>query len=266
MSTGRSRATRCASATRYAPTDGRLPLASDGRRATPASTSGSPPTACSRSAFRGFKSWGDYPNYLYFGGNSEMRGYDYLEFIGNKAFFANAELRFPLIEAALTPIGVVGGLRAVAFANFGGARLACNRSMTGLRRRTRQQCTPDHRVHAGLRIRSARHAGLRPAAGRSPASAWSTAARPTASASRPSRSASRSTSTGRGARCSTRAGKTTCYAYKALARRRQQREQLAAEAEVLGLDRLRLLECEARAAALERDAGGCYRDQIRLHG
>ncbi len=70
---------------------------------------------------RGYKSWGEFPGYLYFGGNSEMRGYDYLEFLGNKAFFTNAELRFPLIEAALTPIGVVGGLRGVFFVNFGGA-------------------------------------------------------------------------------------------------------------------------------------------------
>jgi len=70
---------------------------------------------------RGFKSWGEFPGYLYFGGNSEMRGYDYLEFLGNKAFFADAELRFPVIEAALTPIGVVGGLRGVFFFNFGGA-------------------------------------------------------------------------------------------------------------------------------------------------
>jgi len=72
--------------------------------------------------FRGFNSWGDYPNYLYFGGNSELRGYDYLEFLGSRAFFADAELRFPLIEAALTPIGVIGGLRAVGFVNFGGAQ------------------------------------------------------------------------------------------------------------------------------------------------
>jgi hypothetical protein len=69
--------------------------------------------------FRGFKSIGEYPDYTYFGGNSEMRGYDYLEFIGQNAFFANAELRFPLIEAALTPIGVVGGIRGVFFANIG---------------------------------------------------------------------------------------------------------------------------------------------------
>jgi hypothetical protein len=70
---------------------------------------------------RGYKSWGEYPGYIYFGGNSEMRGYEYLEFLGNKGFFANAELRFPLIEAALTPIGVVGGLRGILFVNVGAA-------------------------------------------------------------------------------------------------------------------------------------------------
>jgi len=70
---------------------------------------------------RGYNSWGDYPGYLYFGGNSEMRGYDYLSFLGNKGFFTDAELRFPIIEAALTPIGVVGGLRGVFFFNFGSA-------------------------------------------------------------------------------------------------------------------------------------------------
>ncbi len=71
--------------------------------------------------FRAFKSIGAYPDFTYFGGNSEMRGYDYLSFIGSNAWFANAELRFPIIEAALTPIGVVGGVRGVFFANVGGA-------------------------------------------------------------------------------------------------------------------------------------------------
>jgi hypothetical protein len=70
---------------------------------------------------RGYKSWGEFPGYVYFGGNSEMRGYEYLEFLGNKGFFTNAELRFPIIEAALTPIGIVGGLRGVFFVNVGGA-------------------------------------------------------------------------------------------------------------------------------------------------
>ena len=85
----------------------------------PATTCAWAPTACSRFRARGYKSWGEYPGYLYFGGNSEMRGYDYLSFLGNKGFFTDAELRFPIIEAALTPIGVVGGLRGVFFANFG---------------------------------------------------------------------------------------------------------------------------------------------------
>ncbi|MEQ1726952.1 MAG: hypothetical protein ABL982_01115 [Vicinamibacterales bacterium] len=69
---------------------------------------------------RGFKSTGAYPDFMYFGGNSEMRGYDYLSFVGQTAVFANAELRFPIIEAALTPIGVIGGIRGVFFGNIGG--------------------------------------------------------------------------------------------------------------------------------------------------
>ena len=72
---------------------------------------------------RGFKSWGEAPNYTFFGGNSEMRGYDYREFIGHKAFFTNAELRFPLITAMATPLGVLGGIRGVFFANLGGSGL-----------------------------------------------------------------------------------------------------------------------------------------------
>ena len=70
---------------------------------------------------RGFKSFGDFPDFMYFGGNSEMRGYEYLQFVGHNVFFGNAELRFPLIEAMLTPIGVLGGVRGVAFFNVGGA-------------------------------------------------------------------------------------------------------------------------------------------------
>ena len=70
---------------------------------------------------RGFKSWGDAPDYTYFGGNSELRGYEYLQFVGQNAFFTNAELRFPLIDAMATPIGVLGGVRATLFAGLGGA-------------------------------------------------------------------------------------------------------------------------------------------------
>jgi outer membrane protein assembly factor BamA len=70
---------------------------------------------------KGFRSWGESPTFTYFGGNSEMRGYEYLEFIGDNALFLNAELRFPFIEAMLTPVGILGGIRGVLFANMGGA-------------------------------------------------------------------------------------------------------------------------------------------------
>ena len=72
---------------------------------------------------RGFMSWGDFPDFTFFGGNSEMRGYEYLEFIGHDAMFFNAELRFPLIEAMHTPIGVLGGIRGTFFFDLGGASL-----------------------------------------------------------------------------------------------------------------------------------------------
>ena len=71
----------------------------------------------------GFRSWGDAPGYTFFGGNSEMRGYEYREFLGHKGFYTNAELRFPLINAMATPIGILGGIRGVFFANIGGAGL-----------------------------------------------------------------------------------------------------------------------------------------------
>jgi hypothetical protein len=70
---------------------------------------------------RGYKSWGEAPNFNYFGGNADLRGYEYLQFAGNNTFYANAELRFPLVEAMLTPIGVVGGIRGVFFAGTSGA-------------------------------------------------------------------------------------------------------------------------------------------------
>jgi outer membrane protein assembly factor BamA len=73
---------------------------------------------------RGFRSWGEFPDFTFFGGNSEMRGYDYLSFLGHKAGFLNAELRFPLIEAMLTPLGVMGGLRGTFFFNMGAAGFA----------------------------------------------------------------------------------------------------------------------------------------------
>lgn len=71
--------------------------------------------------FRGFRSVGDNPDIFWFGGNGDMRGYPYLSFVGHRGFFANAELRFPLVNALFTPIGFFGGIRGTFFFNVGGA-------------------------------------------------------------------------------------------------------------------------------------------------
>ncbi|MFN8060618.1 MAG: hypothetical protein U0Q12_15800 [Vicinamibacterales bacterium] len=90
--------------------------------------------------FRGYKSWGDFPNFFYYGGNSELRGYDYLQFTGQRGFFANAELRFPLIEAMLTPLGVMGGIRGVFFGGLGAAGF--NSQPFAIYRRDSEQVSP----------------------------------------------------------------------------------------------------------------------------
>jgi WD40-like Beta Propeller Repeat len=70
----------------------------------------------------GTYSTGDNPALTYFGGNQELRGYPYLSLSGNQAFFANLELRLPLINIAATPIGLLGPVRATLFAGVGGAK------------------------------------------------------------------------------------------------------------------------------------------------
>ena len=52
-----------------------------------------------------------------------MRGYEYREFLGHRGFFTNAELRFPMVTAMATPLGVLGGIRGVFYFNIGGAAL-----------------------------------------------------------------------------------------------------------------------------------------------
>jgi hypothetical protein len=81
---------------------------------------GSTSTVFAVRAFGTYSS-GDNPAITYFGGNQELRGYPYLSLSGNKAFFANLELRLPLINLAATPIGVLGPIRGTVFAGIGGA-------------------------------------------------------------------------------------------------------------------------------------------------
>jgi hypothetical protein len=70
---------------------------------------------------RGFYSTGDNPDYFYFGGNMELRGFPYLSFAGNQGFFANAELRLPIVSRAATPLGILGPLRGTVYFGIGGA-------------------------------------------------------------------------------------------------------------------------------------------------
>jgi hypothetical protein len=187
------------------------------------------------SRIRGFRSDGDFPGFMYFGGNGDLRGYDYLQFVGQNVVYANAELRFPIIEAALTPIGVVGGVRGVFFAGIGSAwfsdqqpSINCSGNNPGFQ--FANNATQTCQVITGYQtdslgnlkyVNSGTNVACTPglsatcprpprSCARCPASGCRTAARPTASGSRRSCSASRSTSTGPGARCSTTTGKTSC--------------------------------------------------------
>jgi outer membrane protein assembly factor BamA len=75
---------------------------------------------------RGFFSTGTHPDYFFFGGNMELRGYPYLSIVGNQGFFANAELRLPLIDLMKTPIGILGPVRGTLYAGIGGAHFKGN--------------------------------------------------------------------------------------------------------------------------------------------
>jgi len=82
---------------------------------------------------RGFYSWGKTPGYFYFGGNMELRGYPYYSFAGNEGFFANAELRLPVIDLMKTPIGILGPVRGTLYAGIGSAHFRGERFDNGTR-------------------------------------------------------------------------------------------------------------------------------------
>ena len=71
---------------------------------------------------RGFYSAGDRPDLFYFGGNMELRGYPYYSLAGSQGFFANAEIRFPVIDVMKTPLGILGPVRGTAYLGIGGAK------------------------------------------------------------------------------------------------------------------------------------------------
>lgn len=76
-------------------------------------------------AFRweGFASRGRDPYVFYFGGNNQVRSSYYLNIIANEGWYANAEFRFPVINAASTIIGQIGPVRGVAFFDIARAKI-----------------------------------------------------------------------------------------------------------------------------------------------
>jgi WD40-like Beta Propeller Repeat len=73
--------------------------------------------------FRGFKSTGANPDIFYFGGNMELRGFPYQSFVGTEGFFANLELRIPIIDLMKTPIGILGPVRGTIYGGVGSAKV-----------------------------------------------------------------------------------------------------------------------------------------------
>jgi Tol biopolymer transport system component len=66
-------------------------------------------------------SWGEDPTVFFMGGLNQLRGYYWLEFAGNKAWFTNFEFRFPLIDEARGGDVAIRDIRGVAFLDVGGS-------------------------------------------------------------------------------------------------------------------------------------------------
>ncbi|MFB0566446.1 MAG: hypothetical protein ACETWK_12320 [Candidatus Aminicenantaceae bacterium] len=73
--------------------------------------------------FEGFASRGRDPFVYYFGGNNQVRSAHYANIIAHEGWFVNAELRFPIINAASTIIGQIGPIRGTLFVDVARAKL-----------------------------------------------------------------------------------------------------------------------------------------------
>lgn len=67
----------------------------------------------------GFYSGGANPLLNWSGGNNTVRSTYFYGLVGNRGFVFDAEFRFPVIHAALTPLGVIGPFRGVLFFDLG---------------------------------------------------------------------------------------------------------------------------------------------------
>lgn len=64
---------------------------------------------------------GNSPTPLRIGGLDTVRGVDFLSLLGDRVFFTNIELRFPLLDVVATPFLGIQGVRGVIFLDTGGA-------------------------------------------------------------------------------------------------------------------------------------------------
>jgi Tol biopolymer transport system component len=82
-----------------------------------------PVTRRSNIALRGFAGYatGNLPDPFYFGGLDTLRGSGFYSLSGDRAFFANAEYRFPLVDLLATPWLAFQGIRGVVFFDVAGA-------------------------------------------------------------------------------------------------------------------------------------------------
>lgn len=65
--------------------------------------------------WEGFLSRGRNPWVFYYGGNNQVRSAYFYNLVATEGWYFNAELRFPLINAALTILGQIGPIRGVFF-------------------------------------------------------------------------------------------------------------------------------------------------------
>ncbi len=82
-----------------------------------------PITARNTLAWRTWLAWsnGEDPNVFFMGGLNQLRGYDWLQFSGNRAFFSNLEYRWPFIDEVRGGAFAITDIRGLFFLDVGGA-------------------------------------------------------------------------------------------------------------------------------------------------
>ena len=62
---------------------------------------------------------GNRPGFYYFGGLNTLRGYRFRSVVGNRAFYGNFEIRFPLVDVIATPVIALRQIRGSIFFDVG---------------------------------------------------------------------------------------------------------------------------------------------------